>query len=126
MRPAPPPKKGSAKRSPCHALSDRTTHRKNIPSKPTIPSSNNRTAAAILESSIHVAVARKNTPHNDMLCQAWKRTKRLLRNAGRNRSTAAGNRMKYPATAAHRSAGDNGVIERPHLGQNAAPVGIEL
>jgi hypothetical protein len=34
--------------------------------------------------------------------------------------------MKYPATAAHRSAGLNGLIERPQPGQNAAPAGIEL
>src|SRR5438477_10272865 len=125
MRPAREPNQGNSNRSPCHALNERTTHRKNIPSEPTIPSSRSTTAAAMLESRIPANVARKNTPHKSMLCQAWQRTKLLLRKAGRHSNTAAGTRVKYPLTAAHRSPWVNGLMERPHSGQNTASTGID-
>src|SRR2546426_7471191 len=93
-------------------------------SEPRIPSSNSTIAAAILESRIPINDARKNTPQRKMLCQAWKRTKLLLRNAGKNSSTTAGTKVKYPPAAANRSADASVFIDRPQPGQNPAPAGM--
>src|SRR6266852_6811327 len=88
IRAANSPNSGNSKRSPCHAFSDRTIHKNNMASEARIPKSRKTMAAATFEKRSARMVKTKKAPQSNTLCQAWKRTKRLLRKAGKNKSAA--------------------------------------
>ena len=69
-RPAIAPNSGSSKRSPSQALSERTTHRKNMPSDEIIPKRSKTTAAAKFDTPMAIPAAIRNDSHRNKLCQA--------------------------------------------------------
>ncbi len=70
IRAASSPNSGNSKRSPCHALSDRTIHKNNIASETKMPNSRKIMAAATFEKKSAAMVRIKNATHSEMLCQA--------------------------------------------------------
>src|SRR5713101_8341840 len=70
MRAASSPNSGNSKRSPCHALSDRTIHKNNMASEARIPNSRKTMAAATFENKSARMVKTKKAAQSKTLCQA--------------------------------------------------------
>jgi len=70
IRAANSPNSGNSKRSPCHALSDRTIHKNNMASEARIPNSRKTMAAATFENKSARMVKTKKAPQSKTLCQA--------------------------------------------------------
>lgn len=77
-------------------------------------------AAATFENSSAAMVKTKKTLQSETLCQAWNRTKRSLRNAGRNKIAIGGIKGRYAAAASPRCAAESGVMGHLQSGHSAA------
>ncbi len=73
-----------------------TAHTKNMANDARIPNSKNTTAAAKSEKNSATTVSTRNTAHTKMLCQAWNRTNRLRRNAGKNKQQLLAGKLNMP------------------------------
>src|SRR6267143_2698718 len=70
IRSAKSPNSGNSKRSPRHALSDRTIHKNNMASETRSPNRRKSMAAATFERKRAAMVKTKKTPQSKILCQA--------------------------------------------------------
>ena len=64
------PNSGNSKRSPSHALMERTIHKNNMASEARIPNRRNHIAAATFDRRSATMVKTKKTPQIKTLCQA--------------------------------------------------------
>ena len=69
IRAANSPNSGNSKRSPCHALSERTNHRKSIASEKNSKQKKNHGGSYIRKERAAMVKTKKN-PQSKMLCQA--------------------------------------------------------